>query len=313
MNEIFEIVNIVLPVFFIIGIGYSLGAVGFVSAQANSFLSRIVFYVAAPALLFRSAQQSSLSQSIGPRGLLVVAGVSVALAFGVYFLSGAAGPARRGVLAQGASRSNMVFVGLPVVVNAFGEDALGPAAVLIGFMVVVYNLLAVLLLTMPHNGRGQSLGAVWGRTCLEVVKNPLIVASGSGIVFSALGIGLPISIDRSFEMVGRIAMPLALLSVGAGLDFGRLRNGLGLSAAMCAIKLIVYPGLICASLALCGITGVELKSTVLIIAAPTAVVSCIMAREMKGDEQLAAAIVIGTTVASLFTISGWLAFFRFGF
>lgn len=312
MNEIFEIVNIVLPVFVIVGIGYFLGATGFVSSQTNSFLSRLVFYVAGPALLFRSAQQSSLSESIGPLGLLVVAAVSVALAFGVYFIAGATGPSRRGVLAQGASRSNMVFVGLPVVVNAFGEDALGPAAVLIGFMVVVYNFLAVMVLTLPHRARDRSLGAVWGRTFLEIVKNPLIVASGMGILFSALGLGLPVSVDRSFEMVGRIAMPLALLSVGAGLDFGRLRTDLALSATMCAIKLIVYPGLVCACLALCGITGVELKSTVLIIAAPTAVVSCIMAREMKGDEQLAAAIVIGTTVASLFTISGWLAFFRFG-
>ena len=238
--------------------------------------------------------------------------VSLVLAFGVYFFSARAGPSRRGVLAQGASRSNMVFVGLPIVVNAFGDEALGPAAVLIGFMVVVYNLLAVMLLTLPHKADDRGLRSLWGRTFLEIVRNPLIIGSGAGILCSAAGIGLPVSVDRSLDMVGRIAMPLALLSVGAGLDFGRLRTDLGLSAVMCFIKLVVYPGLVCGCLVLCGISGVELKSTVLIIAAPTAVVSCIMARELKGDEQLAAAIVIGTTVASLVTISGWLVFFRFG-
>jgi predicted permease len=82
------------------------------------------------------------------------------------------------------------------------------------------------------------------------------------------------------------------------------------AAATSLIKLIIYPALIYLSLGLFGVTGIDRQFVVLIYATPTAVVSAIMAQEMKGDEQLAAAIVIGTTVASLFTISAWIALFR---
>jgi predicted permease len=82
------------------------------------------------------------------------------------------------------------------------------------------------------------------------------------------------------------------------------------TAAASFIKLIVYPAAIYVCLGMFGVTGVERQFVVLIYASPTAVVSAIMAQEMGGDEQLAASIVIGTTVASLLTLSAWIALFR---
>jgi predicted permease len=311
MTELLEILNIVLPVFLVIGIGYVLGASGFIDPSANSRLSKLVFYVAAPALLFRSAAQTPFYEALNLRALLVIAGVTVLVAFLVYALSGRASPSRRGVLAQGAHRSNMVFVGLPIAANAFGPEVLGPAAVMIGFMVVVYNFLAVVVLVIPHRKNQLDRKGIWTRTALKILKNPLIIASGAGLLFSALQIATPVSADRTLELLGRIAMPLALIAVGADLDFGRLRTELRVSFLAASIKLIAYPALVYIGLSLVGLSGRDLQVPVLVLAAPTAVVSCIMAREMKGDEQLAAAIVIGTTIASLFTVSGWLACFRF--
>ncbi len=241
--------------------------------------------------------------------LLLVAGATVFLAFAVYVGTARIGADRRGVFTQGTHRSNMVFVGLPIVVNAYGEGVVASAAVLIGVMVVVYNFLAVLVLILPHGRKGSGSRTLWIGTGLKIVRNPLILASGAGILFSASGSALPVCADRTLDLVGRIAMPLALLSVGASLDFGRLRSEVGPAATVCFLKLVAYPALVYAGLYLIGIRGVELEVPVLIMAAPTAVVSYIMAQEMKGDEQLAAAIVIGTTIASLFTISAWLFFF----
>jgi predicted permease len=132
----------------------------------------------------------------------------------------------------------------------------------------------------------------------------------SGVLFSALSLPIPASIDRSLELVARMALPAALLSVGASMDLGRVRTEILPTAATSFIKLIVYPALIYLCLGMFGVTGMERQFVVLIYAAPTAVVSAIMAQEMKGDEQLAAAIVIGSTIASLFTISAWIALFR---
>ncbi|MHC4945526.1 MAG: AEC family transporter [Planctomycetota bacterium] len=306
-----EIVNIVLPVFLVIGVGYALARKGFIDSDINAALSKLVFYVAAPALLFRSTAITPLYKAVQVEVLLVAAAVTVVFAIGIYIATARMAPARRGVLTQGTHRSNMVFVGLPVIMNAYGDSVLGPAAVLIGFMVVIYNLLAVLVLTLPHRDRNANASLVWGKTLLEMVKNPLILGSGAGILYSSLGIGLPVVFDRSFELIGRIAMPVALLTVGADLDLKKLKAEIGPASFAALVKLIVYPGVVYIGLSSLGVEGVALQFPVLIMAAPTAVVSYIMALEMKGDGRLAAAIVIATTLGSMLTISGWLVFFLF--
>ncbi len=309
MHPVIEIIDIVSPVFLLIGVGYALGSRGFMGPEAVSVLSRLVFYVAAPPLLFRSAAGADLSRALDMGSIAWIALVTVLTASATYALAAWTRPERRGVIAQGVFRTNMVFVGLPVIMNAFGEEVLGPAAVLIGFMVPVYNLLAVLVLSLPHKS-AQGPGSLLWKTAREVVLNPLILGSAGGMVFSALGLALPVFADRTFDLLGRIAMPLALLVVGAGLDVQRLRTELRAASLISFIKLIIYPALIYAGLRMAGVSGVSLQFPVLLMAAPTAVASHIMAREMGGDSQLSSAVVIGATLSSLFTITLWLVFFR---
>lgn len=308
MSELAQIVNIVLPVFLVIGLGYALKRRGFLDEAVNSVLSRLVFYLAAPALLFRAAALTDLEEALELRSAGVVIAVSVAAAIFTYLAAARSSSARRGVLVQGAYRSNLVFVGLPVLTNALGSgrEVMGSASVLIGIITPVYNFLAVVALTLPHRGEDGASGA-WKRAGLDILKNPLIWSCVLGLLFSALELPLPGVADKSLKLVGDIAMPLALLVVGASLDFHRLRAELIPSLAVSAIKLLLYPGLVFVLLKMWGLSGLALQVPVLLIASPTAVVSHIMAREMKGDEQLAAAIVIGTTLASLFTISLWIA------
>ncbi len=310
MNSLIEIINIVLPVFLVIGLGYFLGAIGLLGEEASSRLSKLVFYVAGPVLLFRSAALTPLSQAIALETIGSVAVVTVLTACAVYLACFRSAPSRRGVLAQGSMRTNMVFVGLPVIENAFGPSVLGPAAVLIGFMVPVYNLLAVFLLALPHHADNPESRGIWKKATLDVLRNPLILGSMSGVLFSAASLPIPTSIDRSLDLVARMALPAALLSVGANMDLGRVRVEIVPTAVAAFVKLIVYPAAIYICLGVFGVTGLERQFVVLINAAPAAVVSAIMAQEMKGDEQLAASIVIGTTIASLFTISAWIALFR---
>ena len=287
-----------------------MGAIGLVGADASSRLSRLVFYVAAPALLFRSAALTPLDRAIDPAAMGAIAAVTVLTAFIVYMAWFRTLPARRGVLAQGSMRSNMVFVGLPVIDNAFGAAVLGPAAVLIGFMVPVYNLLAVLVLALPHHGEKRGGRGLWKKAALDVVRNPLILSTVTGVAFSAAGLPIPTSMDRALELVARMALPVALLTVGASMDIGRVRNDLAAASVIAFIKLLVYPAAVYICLGMFGLTGLERQIAVLILASPTAVVSTIMAQEMKGDEQLAAAIVIASTIGSLFSISGWIAFLK---
>jgi len=239
--------------------------------------------------------------------LLTIGGVSVLLAFAVYLGSRRLAPQRRGVLTQGAQRSNTVFIGLPIVLAAFGDRALATASLVIAFMVIFENFVAVTVLTLPHRRRSARDPRLWGETTLRILRNPLIIGCGAGLLLALVGARLPLSIDRSLELVGRTAAPLGLLTVGAGLDFRKLHGQVPLTILATTVKLAIHPALVFLVLRVIGLSGLALGVPVLIAACPTAVVSYIMAREMHGDRELAAAIVIGTTTASLLTLFVWLA------
>ena len=299
--------DVVLPVFLVLALGAFLRKRGLLRGEVRSSLSRLVFYVAAPALLLHSTAHTPLGEAIDPRALLFLTGLTVASALLVYLLCARCRPERRGVFAQGFHRSNMVFMGLPVLSNAYGEGAVGQVAVLVGYMVILYNLLAVLLLTLPHQQLRAGSAAVWLRPLGQILRNPLILGCGAGILLSALHLSLPVSLDRALALVGRSALPLALLVLGADLDFRHLRDNLGPTVLIATGKLIIYPGLAWLGLRALGYEGLQLAAPVLILAAPTAVVSHVMVREMGGDTGLAGAIIVGTTAASLLTYLGWLA------
>jgi predicted permease len=300
------IIEIVLPVFLVIGLGYLLRAVRFLNDESNNALSRLVFYVAAPALLFQGTSETPLRQSVNMEILILIAAVTALVGSAVYIGGARSKPARRGVLAQGSHRSNMVFVGLPIITNAYGDSALGPAAVLIGFMVVWYNVLAVLFLTLPHQQASAGDPKVWLNSVAKMIRNPLVIGCVGGLLVSAAGLSVPVTLSKALGLVGRTALPLALISVGAGLEFGTLRTEIPGSMLASFIKLIVYPALVYAGLAMLHIEGVDREVPVLLMASPTAVVSYIMAKEMDGDECLAGAIVIGSTTVSILTMSAWL-------
>ncbi len=305
-----ELLNIVLPIFLVIALGYGLRVGRMITPENDAALSRLVFNVSAPALLLRSTARTPLTEAADLRSLGVLVTTTVVLAGAVYLAARRESPARRGVFAQGSHRSNMVFVGLPVVANAYGEEGLAAGAVIIGVMVVLYNLLAVFLLTLPHQARSARSLAIWTDAAARSLRNPLILGCAGGMIWSASGLGMPQAIDRTLDLVGRVALPVALLSVGAGLDLRLLRAELATTALASAVKLALYPAAVWLALRAAGLSGFALAVPVLLMASPTAVVSYVMAREMQGDERLAGAIIIGTTVISLATYLGWLVLLR---
>ena len=302
------ILNIVLPIFLVIGLGYSLRRAGFQGEETSGALSRLVFYVSAPALLARATAGNSLDQTFNLPVVLVVIVVSILIGAGTYIVCFRSSSSRRGVIAQGAFRSNQVFVGLPVVIYAYGEESVSAVAVLISFVVIIYNFLGAVLLILPQQDKSVQMSTILARTSLGVLRNPLIIACILGILFSLTGLDLPLALDRALALVGRTAAPLALIVVGAGLDFHRLRNDLRTTILVSLVKTILYPALVYIGLKMLGLSGPDLRLPVLIFASPTAVVSFIMARELGGDEKLAGSLVIGSTLISLATIICWLVF-----
>lgn len=301
-----QVLNTVLPIFLVIGLGLGLRRNGFLTEPLVVALSRFVFYIAAPALLLRATATGTLDRTFDPAPLVVVALISLLVGGGTYLLCFRCHPDRRGVIAQGAFRSNQVFIGLPIVIYALGEEAVQLVAVQVSVTVIIYNFLGAVLLVLPQQDQSARSFRVWARTTARVLRNPLILASAFGIIYSLVGLPFPLALDRTLELLGRTAAPLALITVGAGLEFERLREDLPTTLAVTLVKTVMYPALILMGLKIAGLDGLALQAPLMLMTAPTAVIAYVMTSELGGDVKLSGAIVVGSTLFSILTITAWL-------
>lgn len=306
MSGITEIVYIVLPVFLVIGLGFSLKRTNLVSSDFLFQLNRLIFYVALPALLFHKISSADFSASFNPALLLGML-VSMVLVFGLSYLYTVIRkyPAEaRGAFSQGAFRGNLAYIGLAIVFNAYGEQGFAVAGILIGILVPVLNLLAVIALLLPQEDEKHSLGAAFW--AYQFVFNPLVIACFVGIVWSFLGFSVPVVLGKALDIVTGMSLPLALIAIGASFSPQKLRGELAKAFFSTGIKIIWMPVLTAAVLLLLGVRGMELAVGVLLAGTPTATSAYIMAQQLKSDAELSGAIIMMSTVLSVFTYSFFL-------
>lgn len=296
-----EILLIVLPVFLVIGLGFSLKRTGLVKREFIFDLNRLVFYIALPALLFYKIGSADFTVSFNGRLLFGLAAGTTAtaiIAYGYGVLRNFR-PQVVGTFCQGAFRSNLAYIGLAIVYNAYGEVGLATAGILIGFVVPLLNVLSVLVLILPHRKKTHNVGPLG--LMKQVVSNPLILASFSGILWSYLQIPFPQIIDRALEIITGMSLPLALISIGASFSFKKLRGDIGVAALSSFLKVVLMPVITAALLYLLGVGGQELVIGVLLAGAPTAAAAFIMSQQLHGDAELSATIIMLSTLCSMAT------------
>lgn len=310
-----QILNTILPVFLIIGTGASLRRAGFFSSDFVTGLSRLTFWVGLPSLLFYKTATAELEpQSAGNVYIMVLAGMfccAVAAFFAGRLLKLSA--EKTGVLIQGAFRGNLVYVGLPIVLYSLSESGQryenmeSLAVIVIALTVPVYSITSVIVLLA---GRHQFDKNAIGKMLRGIVTNPLLLACVAGLIYSALFENLHPIIQRTMSSVGQMALPLALLCIGATLVQEKLdRKILPAAVTGSLIKVIIAPaaGLLIA--VLLGISGVQLRIGLLLLSCPAAVASHIMAEQMTGDKNLSASIVVVSTLLSIISFSLVLGYF----
>ncbi len=291
----------IFPIFIVIGLGLLAGQRGYLPAGFLGPANRLVYHLAIPAMIFRAIAGGSLRHQFHLPVLAVTLGAVAAgfLVSGLVAGRLASGPARQASFRQCAFHANVGYIGLAVVYFSLGDDGLGRASILAGFIMIWQNLLAVVTLSA---GRQVSLVQRLHR----VMGNPVIVASLLGIAFSALGLRLPAVADRSLDIVARMALPLALLVIGATLSPAQIRAALVPSLAASAIKLGVIPGLALVVWKWTAVPPTGYLPALILLASPTATVAYVMGREMGGDPDLAAAAISLSTLLSSVTYIAWL-------
>ncbi len=295
------------PILFMLLLGYVFFRCGMLSQDFTQSGSKLVFNVTLPCLLFLNVATGDVMVLVQPR-LLGSAIVIILLVVTLLWLfSSSVAPAQRGVFVQCAFRSNMGVVGLALVVNAFGTETLASAGVYLAIMTIIYNILAVVVLSAAQHRPEQNQALTMSRS---IVSNPLIIAIALGLIFSLAHLRLPEWLMTSGRYLADMTLPLALLCIGGSLSFGRLRGNRSLLIWATVSKLILIPGLAALVGALIGLRGTDLGILYLMTGAPTAAASFVMSHQMEGDADLAADIIAITTIFTAFSSSAGLMILR---
>lgn len=286
------------PIFLLIALGWLLRARGFLGDSFWPGAERLVYWILFPALLLLTTASSDLTGlRTLPIAMALVGAIALtaAVAFALRGRLGLDGASFTSVF-QGAIRNN-TYVGLAGAGALYGEAGLAVMGIVVFVVVTLVNVLSVIVL-VSHRGRVMRLRDL----LVSVARNPLILACVVGFVLNAMGLGLSDLTSAMLDILGRAALTLGLLCVGAGLDLGRLgRNPPALLAAT-TLKLIIMPVATWACCRLLGVEGVAAATALLFTAAPISASSYVLARQLGGDAPLMASLITISTILATITM-----------
>jgi malonate transporter and related proteins len=299
-----------LPVFIVILVGFALRRFHVIRDEQWAGLDQLCYYVLFPCIIFKevagadfssvpvfqmaAAQLAAVSVMIGG---LVVAHRPVMRALAID------GPQLTS-LVQGAARWH-TFIAFAIIPLQFGPGALPLGAVSAAAMTPLLNILCVIVMTRFVPGQKVS-----GRQlALSIIRNPFVFSSLGGVAWQILGLPLPAMGQQVLDMIGRGALGLALLTVGAGLRLGHALENWPPIAVATVLKLMVMPLLMAALLLALGVHGTPFAVALLCGAVPTGSGAYVLARQMGGDAPMVANILTVQVIAAALTIPAvlWLA------
>jgi predicted permease len=302
IDNIIFTANTVAPVFLIIALGFFLKKINIINEQFVAITSKFVFNVSLPALIFMKLYNIDLNKVIDVTQIFYIYAGTLIIFFIVWIIAIPFIKDGRdlSVFVQGAYRSNYAIVGLAIIANLFGDSGLGKASIILAFILPLYNILAVVILTVPlRKVRKQNLRG----TFTEIMYNPLIIAVLISLPFSVFKIQIPSMIISSGNFLADVALPLALVGIGGSLNIENIKKASGLAFTSSAIKLIGLPLVLTIGAYLAGFRNMDLGIMFVLFSCPTAIVSFIMAEAMGANSRLAGNIVVISTIGSVITIS----------
>lgn len=292
-----HVIQLVLPDFMLIALGWMLLHKLNFSAEFFRTAEKLVYFVLFPALLFQSITQTPLSAAgawtlfQGAAGLALFGIIMANLAIPLLRPNSTA----HASVSQCAYRFN-TYMGLSIALSLGGPEGQTIMAVLVGFSVPLVNIAAVHGLARQGNGK----------VLREIVRNPLIIATVSALLWNFLQLPLPQPIDTALARLGACAIAIGLMCVGATLSLHGTRSAAGLMGWMLGVKLLLMPLAALAIGWLLNMPVLERQMLFLFSMLPTASSAHVLAARMGGDARLTAVTMSVGTLFSAITIPLWL-------
>ncbi len=301
-----------MPLFTLVLIGYGGGRSRWMNEEMVKGLSSFVYYLAIPALLFRTLGRGDIVQALDPQ-ILAVYFTAVFLVMAVAWIIGSllfgSRPQELPVLALGATYSNIVLLGIPLIYALFGAPGLLPIMIIVTLHSLILLPLTMVLIEFGR-GAGNSMRHALAQSFVAVLKNPVILSIIAGIAFNLSGLTLPGSVDRLASLLGGASAPCALFALGATLSAYRLGGDFRESITLVALKLLLLPALVWVlATQIFSLPPVWVLVATLTAALPTGVNVFIIAHQYQIYVARTTATVLISTAVSVVTVTALVVWF----
>ena len=301
-------IKAIIPLFLLIGVGIYIRWQKMLTdtelQHVNSMIFRIFFFC----MMFYNMYTTTLATALRPR-LIVFTVVSL---FVMLFISAVVvctvekDNRSRGAMLQALFRSNFVLLGIPLVENIFGSEALAVPTMMIAFISPIYNTVSIFFLE-HFRGNGKFF---LPETLRVVLKNPMIIGGILGAVFMLLGITVPEPVLKPIRQISSCTSPVALLILGASFRFGEISKEKRNLVIVVLGRLVVIPAVVLGTAYIMGFRGVDFVTLICIFATPCAVASFAMAQQLGSNAVLAGNSVVLSSAFSGITLFGWILLFQ---
>lgn len=279
-------------------IGTGLRTTGILNDSRTGRLNTLTYYVALPALIFGSTYRESISELFSPGlvgGLVIVLVATAVIAWLVH--RNLAASERQSVALVQSYHSNLGYLGLPLVAATFSNRVTAVASVILGVLSLVQVPLTIMILTAMNDAEVRLTTELKG-----LAKNPVLLSLLAGLAVGSADLAIPSIVTTGLSGLGSLALPLALVSVGASLQMNTSSLDLGATGSIVAIKNGCMPLLTWIVFSLLGVDPSTFTASVVMLGTPTAVSTFIYADELGGDSQFASINVFATTLVSMGTL-----------
>lgn len=304
------LIDVILPVFLVIGSGYAATRLGYFSFSNVDGLMKFSQGFAIPILLFRAISTLDLGVSFDPRLLIsFYAGATICFLIGII---GARLIFKRDwedciVIGFCCLFSNSVLLGLPITERAYGAGALQGNYAIIALHSPFCYCLGITVMEITRN-RGQSAMIMVRATLSAMFRNALIAGIGLGFVVNLSGLTLPVTLTDGLDLMIRAALPAALFALGGALVQYRPEGDLKAIAMVCLIALLVHPALVWTFGTALSVPTDAFRSGVLTAAMAPGFNAYIFSNMYGRAKRVAASSVLIATGASILTVWVWLEF-----
>lgn len=304
--------NVALPVFAIMAAGWLAGHFGVLGPQGSETLNRFVYYAALPALFLVSMAKAPVADIfnwnfIGAFFGAQIATFVIAVAVGRFLFPGRL--AQTALHGMSAMFSNTGYMGIPLLILAFGEEGILPAAIATVINGALNLALAIALIELDLARKAGPLSALRDAVT-GMVKSPLVLSALAGLGLSATGLPLPTPVENFCNTIGDAASPTALFAIGLFMVGRQVTAGLGEVGWLVFLKLIVNPAIaLLLILAFFPMDPIWVAATVIMSALPTGGLVFILAQKYDIYLQRATSVILISTVLSVLTLSAVMIYY----